>query len=118
MNFISIYGIAQQYIHATNIKKEVGYLGLYERILGVGGDHYMSFQEGINRPFWMTPKELVATKFSQHDQSSLKDNTEDELIGNIKISGIDMYVLKGKKVNYLQDIAHENSISVENRIRK
>ena len=54
----------------------------------------MIFQEGGDVPFWMTPQERVATKFSQYDEPQLKDKTKDEFIGNLKSSGVGIYVLK------------------------
>ena len=65
----------------------------------------MVFQEGRNGPFWMTPKQHVTMKFSQYDEPSLKYNTKYELLGDIKISMVGMYVVKGKKVGDLQGIS-------------
>ena len=57
----------------------------------------MVFQDGGNEPLWMTPQERVSTKFSQYDEMQLKDKTKAELLGNLKISGMDISVVKGKQ---------------------
>ena len=49
----------------TNSKQEVGYLGLHKRIIEVGDDQHMVFQESIDVKLWMTQQEHVATNFSQ-----------------------------------------------------
>ena len=67
MKTISGYGEAQQEMHPTNIKQEVGYLGPHEQIIEVGDDNAMVFQEGSNVTFCMTPQERVATNFSHYD---------------------------------------------------
>ena len=59
---------------------------------------------------WMTPQERISTKFIHYDDLSFKDNIKAELVGNIKISGVDMYVVKGEKVIEMQDISRENVI--------
>ena len=61
------YGGAQQEMHSTKIKQEVGYLGMHEKIIETGDENHMLFQEGGDVPFWMTPQERVATKFSKYD---------------------------------------------------
>ena len=66
------YGKAQREMHPTKINREVGYLGPHEKIIDVGDKQHMVLQDGGNRPFWMTPKELVATKFIQYDYMLLK----------------------------------------------
>ena len=37
---------------------------------------------------------------------ALKDKTKADLLGNLKIGGVDMSVVKGKRVGELHDIAH------------
>ena len=61
----------------------------------------MIFQSGINVPCWMTTKECAAKTFSHYDELSLKDKTKAELLGNIKSSSVDIYVVKYKKVGEL-----------------
>ena len=65
MKMNSRYFRTQQYMHPTNIKQEVGCLGPHEQILEVEDEHRMVFQEGVDLPFCITPKEHVVTKFSQ-----------------------------------------------------
>ena len=43
-------------MHPTNIRDNFGYPGPYERIIEVGGDQNMVFQESGNGSFWMTPQ--------------------------------------------------------------
>ena len=105
-------------MHPTNIKQEVGYLGPLEQILEVGDNHHMVFQEGGYVPFWVTPQEHIATKLSQYDELQLKENTKAELLGNLKIADMDIYVVKGRRVGKLQDISHKHFISVTRRISK
>ena len=70
------YGGSQQQIYPTNIKKEVGYLGLYDKILEVGYEQQMVFQQGNNGPFCVTPQEHASMKLIKYDESSLKDKTK------------------------------------------
>ena len=77
----------------------------------------MVFQEGVNESIFMTQQERVAKHFSQYDDPQLKYNKKAELLGTIKKSGVDMYVVKSKMVGKLQDISCEIFISVTNRIR-
>ena len=58
----------------------------------------MVFHEGSNVSFWITPQQLVVTKFSQCDDQQLKDKTKTELLGNPKFSGVDVSVVNGKTV--------------------
>ena len=51
MKMNSGYGGAQREIRPTNIKQEVGYLFPYEKIIELGGEKHMLFQEGSNGPF-------------------------------------------------------------------
>ena len=81
-------------------------------------EHNIVFQEGINVLFCMTPQERVATKFSQYDELQLKDNTKSELLGNTKISGVGISLVKEDRVGELQDVAHKKSVFITNRIRK
>ena len=67
----------------------------------------MALQDDGDVPFWITPQEHVVTNFSQCYEPQLKDKTEAGLIGNIKSAGIDISILKGKRVGQLQDISHE-----------
>ena len=78
----------------------------------------MLFQWEDILPFWMTPQERLAKKFSQYDELQLEDKTKDELLGNLKSAGVDISVVCGKRVGYLQDIYYKNLISVTNIIRK
>ena len=118
MKMNSGYVGAQLEILPTNIKQEVGCLGPHEKILEVGDENNMLYQEGGNVPIWMTPQERVATKFSQCDELQLKNNTKAQLLGNIKSSGVDISVVKEKRVGDLQDIPCKILISVKNIIRK
>ena len=74
----------------------------------VGDDQNILFQEGGNGPLSMTPQEHVSAEFSKYDEPLLKDKTKYMLIGNIKISVVDKSVVKGKRVGYMQNIAHQN----------
>ena len=67
MKMNSEYSGSQRYIHLTKIKQEVGYIGPHEKIIEVGYEMHMLFQEGDNIPSWMTTQERVATKFGQYD---------------------------------------------------
>ena len=55
-------------MQTTNIKQEVGHIGPHEKIIEVGDEKHMVLQEDGDLPFWMTPQELVDTKFSQYDE--------------------------------------------------
>ena len=77
----------------------------------------MLFQESGDVPFWVNPQEHVATNSSHYDYPQLKYKTKAQLLGNIKSSGVDIYVVKDKKVGELQDIPLKNQISVTKRIR-
>ena len=55
-------------------------------------------------------------KFSEYDEPSLKYYTNAELLGNIKITGMDMSVVKLKSIGELKDIFCDNFISIINRI--
>ena len=94
-------------MQSTSINKEVGYLGLYEQIIEVFYEKRMVLQEKGNVTLFMNPKKSVATKFSQYDDPKLRDNTKDELLGNLKSAGVDIHVVKGNKVGDLQDISHK-----------
>ena len=63
----SIYDRTQREIHPKDINKEVGCLGPHKKIIEVGDEPHIVFQEGSNVPFWITPQERVVTKFSQYD---------------------------------------------------
>ena len=65
-------------MHPKNINQNFGYLGPYDRIIEVGDDNHMVFQEDGNGPLWMTTKERVYAKFSNYDEPSLKDKTKAE----------------------------------------
>ena len=56
----------------------------------------MVLQEGGDGTLWMNQQESTATNSIQYDYLSLKNKTKDELIGNIKRSGVDMYVVRGR----------------------
>ena len=111
-------GGAQQQIHPTKIKQEVGYLCLYKIIIEVGNGQHMVFQEGSDVPFCMTPQERVAAKFIQYDEAQLKDKTKAELSVNIKSAGMDISVVKKNRLGKMQGISREKIISVTTRIRK
>ena len=66
------YGGTQREIYPKNINQNFGYLGLCDKIIEVGDDHYKVLQMGGNVPFWMTPKELISTNFSYCDEPSKK----------------------------------------------
>ena len=59
----------------------------------MGDEKHMIFQSGSNVPFWMTPKECSSKTFSHYDEPSLRDKTKAELLGNIKSSRVDIYVV-------------------------
>ena len=109
---ISGYGGEKLDMHPINIKQNFGYLGPYEKIIEVGDDHNMVFQGGGNGPSNMTPQERIVTKFSQYDELILKYKTKSYLLGNRKISGVDISVVKGNRVGDLQYFYHEILISV------
>ena len=87
-----------------NINYDFDYLGPHEIIIQVGYQQHIIFQEGNDVPLWMTPQELLATKFSQYDEPQLKDKTNAELLGNLKSARVDISVVKGKRAGELQDI--------------
>ena len=68
----------------------------------------MVFHEGSNVSFWITPQQLVVTKFSQCDDPQLKDKTKTELLGNLQSAGVDISVVKEKRVGELQYISRKN----------
>ena len=102
-------------MHPTNMKQEVGYLFLHEKIIELGDQNHMLLQEGGDVPLWMTPQDHVATYFSQYDGPQLKDNKKSELIGNIKGSGVDIPVVKGETVSDMQDISRKKICSKYNK---
>ena len=89
------YGRAQQEMQPENIKHEVGYLGPHDRIIEVGDDKNMVFQEGSDVPFWMTPQDHIDKTFSWYDDTQLRYNTKDYLISHLKSAGVDISVVKG-----------------------
>ena len=91
-------------MHPTNIKHEVGYLGPNELIFEVGYQQHMLIKQGSDVPFWMNSQEHIAMQFSQYDDPQLKDKTKDELLVNLESAGVDISVMKGKRVGKLQDI--------------
>ena len=84
-------------MHATKIKQKVGNLGPHEKILEVGDDNHMLSQEGSDAPLWMNPQDRVSKKFSQYDEPQFKDKTKSELLGNLRIAGVDIYLEKEKR---------------------
>ena len=90
MNMKRKYGGAQREMHRTKIKQAVGYLGPNEIIIEVGYEQHMVLQE---------------------DRKS-------GLLGNLKSAGMDIYVLKGKRVCGLRVISRKFLISVTKIIRK
>ena len=54
----------------------------------------MVFQYVRNVPCWMTPKECAAKTFSHYDEPLLKYKTNAELLGKLKSSSVDIYVVK------------------------
>ena len=98
------YGGTQKEMNLTYINHEVIYLGRHERILEVGDEKHVVLQEGGILPFWMNPQERVDTKFSQYYQTQLKDKTQAELLSNLKVVGVDISGVKGKRVGKPQDI--------------
>ena len=55
-------------MNPKNIKQEVGYLGLHERILEVGNGQDMVIQEGGNVPLWVTPQGDIAMNFGEYGE--------------------------------------------------
>ena len=53
----------------------------------------------------MTPQDHVGKCFSQYEDTQLKYKTKVELLGNLKSAGVDIFVLKGKRVGEMQDIS-------------
>ena len=107
-NINSGYGGSKLKIHSKHIKQEIRYLGPHEQIIEVGDEQNMSFQEGVDVPFCINPQEHVAKTFSRYYEISLKYRTKAELIGDLEITDVDIYVVKGKWVRKLQYIAYEN----------
>ena len=95
-------------MHPTKMKQEVGYLFLHEKIIELGDQKHMLLQEGGDVPLWMTPQDHVATYFSQYDEPQLKDKTKTELLGNLQSAGVDISVVKEKRVGELQYISRKN----------
>ena len=91
-------------MHPTNSKHNFGYLGPHDQIIEIGDEHHMEFQGGSNGPLCMTPQESIATKYSYYDNTSLKYKTKAEFLGNISISKVNMSVVKGGGVGWLQYI--------------
>ena len=67
----------------------------------------MVFQEGSDVPFWMNPKQRVATKFSQYGEPYLKYKTKAGLLVNLKSYGVDIYVVKGGRLGQMRDIFYK-----------
>ena len=78
----------------------------------------MLLQKGENGPFYMTPKECLVKNFSQYDELLLIDHTKAELLGKPKSTGVDVYIVKGKRVVKMQDVSRKNYTSVTKIIRK
>ena len=95
-------------MHATKIKQKVGNLGPHEKILEVGDDNHMLSQEGSDAPLWMNPQDRVSKKFSQYDEPQFKDKTKSELLGNLRIAGVDISLEKEKREGQLQYIYRKN----------
>ena len=104
MNMNHRCGVSQLEMHPTKINQEFGYLGSHERIIDVGYEQHMLFKGGINVTFQMTPQQHVATKFTQCNDPQLKDNTRAELLGNLKITGVDISTVKGRRLSEIKDI--------------
>ena len=103
-NMNSDYSGSKLQIQPTDSKQEVGCLDLHGKILEVGDEKYMVFQQGGNTPLWMTPQEREATKFCQYDEPKLKYKTKDKLLGNLKSYDVDIYVLKGKRLGQIEEV--------------
>ena len=97
-------------MHPKNINQNFGYLGPYDRIIEVGDDNHMVFQEGGDVIFWIDPQERVDMKFSQFGDLQLKQNTKSELLGNLKSAGVDISIVKVEMLGQLQYITHQNDI--------
>ena len=108
MKINSRYGVAKREKNPTKMKEEVGYLGHHYKIPEVGDEKHILFQDGADVPLRMTPQEHLATKFSQYDDPQLKYKAEDELLGNLKSDGVDIYIMKWKRVGELQDSSLKN----------
>ena len=104
MKMNSGYVKSQREMHPTNTNQEVGYLGPHERIIEVEYEKHMVFQEGGNVQFWNNPQDCVVTKFSQYDEPQLKDKTKSKLHGNRKSDGVDISIVKGKRVVNMHNI--------------
>ena len=103
-------GGSQLEMHPTNIKQEVGCLVPHEDILEVRYENHMIFQQGGDVIFWIIPQDRVDMKFSYCDDPQLKYKTQAELHGNLKSAGVGIYIVKGNRVDQLQDISHKNDI--------
>ena len=101
-----------------NIKHNLFYIGPYERIIEVGDDQLMIFQESGNVTLCMNPQDHVVKSFGHYDDMPLKDKTKAELPGNTKSDGMDMSVVKGNKIGEMQDIYRGNLISATKIISK
>ena len=77
----------------------------------------MVFQESGNVPFCMTSQECIDTNFYLYYEPLLKYKTRIDLFGNLKSTNVYMAVAKGNRVDDMQDISCENSISVTKIIR-
>ena len=66
----------------------------------------------------MTPQERVDTNIIQYYEPWLKYKTKDELLSNFKSAGVDISVLKGTRVDELQDIRRKKYLSITKIIRK
>ena len=115
----SEYGGEQREMLLKKTNQEVDYLGPYEKIVEVGDDQNMLLKQGGDVPFQITPQQSVDTQFSHYYELQIIDNTKAELLGNIKSSTVDISVVKGKWVGYMQDISHDRKyISVQIILRK
>ena len=99
------YSEAQREIHPNNTNQDVGYLGPHEKILEIGDEQNMVFQEGDDVSLWTTPQKRSAMKFSQYYVPQLTDKKQAELLGYLKSAGVNISILKGNKVGELKDIA-------------
>ena len=55
-------------MHPKNINKEVGYLSPHEKILEVGDENHMLFQNGGYVILWMTSQERIAKTIGQYNE--------------------------------------------------
>ena len=98
------YGGAVPTMRSTTIQE----VGNYQAQLSIGDTQELSFKEGDDGPFWMTPQQQLENKFDQLlGTYTEKERTKVELLVELRKKGIDT----SKNRYLLEDIySPENSI--------